>query len=143
MSLIEIQVIEGSVAQKHYTGDVGYDLSADIPEAITLRRGDLPVTISTGLALCMPHNVFGLILPRSGLTKEGNKSGIGVVDSDYTGKLMVTLSTDREEYVIHPGDRIAQLVILPKLSVVFVSGREAPPQSRFERGSRGFGSTGK
>ena len=115
-----VGIIEGTVVPKSYIGDAGYDLHADIPEPITIRKGDLPITISTGLALAMERNVFGLILPRSGLTKAGVNAGIGVVDSGYTGRLMVTLSTTQDSYVINPKDRIAQLVFLPLVSVSFV-----------------------
>ena len=100
--------------------------------------------IHTGIAVEIPHGYVGLIYARSGLaTKRGlapaNK--VGVIDSDYRGELMVSLYNQSEKtQCINCGERIAQLVITPFLQVEYELSDDL---SSTERGSGGFGSTGK
>ena len=141
--MYEIDILEGDISDTHYAGDPGRDLFAQIKEPIVLSPSNRHVVISTGLRLKMPHQVFAVIMPRSGLGKKKVKIDIGIIDSDFTGKLMVSVYyLGDEEFTINPGDRIAQLVILPKIQVAFVKGREHV-SNEFERGSKGFGSTGQ
>lgn len=102
------------------------------------------VMVGTGLAAAIPEGYFGGIFARSGLaSKQGLRPAncVGVVDADYRGELIVALHNDTdEEKVIHAGDRIAQLVILPYLPVTFT---ETDELDETERGDGGFGHTGR
>ena len=100
--------------------------------------------IGTGLAMEIPEGYVGLVYARSGLAcKRGlapaNK--VGVVDSDYRGEIKVALHNHgKEAQTVEKGERIAQMVIAPYLSVNY---EEADALSETERGEGGFGSTGK
>ena len=100
--------------------------------------------IGTGIALSIPDGYFGGIFARSGLaTKEGLRPAncVGVVDSDYTGEIIVAVHNDSDTAkTISNGDRIAQLVVMPYLPVEF---NVVTSLSETERGDGGFGSTGK
>lgn len=100
--------------------------------------------IGTGVALAVPEGYFGGVFARSGLSaKEGLRPAncTGVVDADYRGEVKVALHNDSgEERVVAPGQKIAQLVIMPFISVEF---EEVADLDETERGQGGFGSTGK
>lgn len=121
----------------------GYDLSADIAKGIIIAPHQT-VKIPTGLAMELPENTFGGIYPRSGIaTKEGlapaNK--VGVLDCDYRGEIMVALHNHSDEWrLVEPGQRIAQLIVQPFIPVQY---KEASDLSSTDRGTGGFGSTGK
>ena len=121
----------------------GYDLYAAIPEAVTIKPHTTE-KIGTGLAIAVPDGYFGAIFARSGLaSKQGLRPAncVGVADSDYRGEYIVALHNDTDEdRVIEPAERIAQLVVMPYLSVEF---EEKDELSETERGAGGFGSTGK
>ena len=121
----------------------GYDLYADIPQAIKIGP-HMTDKIATGLAMEIPEGYFGAIFARSGLaTKESLRPAncVGVIDADYRGPVMVALHNDSEtEREITPGERIAQLVVMPFLPVTFHPAQELGDT---ERGAGGFGSTGK
>ena len=121
----------------------GYDLYACIDEAIAIEAGET-VKIGTGLSIAVPEGYFGAIFARSGLAaKEGLRPAncVGVADSDYRGEYIVALHNDSSvTRTVTPGERIAQLVIMPFLSVTF---EEAQELDVTERGEGGFGSTGK
>lgn len=120
----------------------GYDLYADIEETRIL-PGETK-KIPAGISVEIPSGYFGGIFARSGLsTKEGLRPAncVGVVDADYRGPVMVALHNDSDvERVITPGEKIAQMVIMPFLAVEF---EEVEDLSDTERGEGGFGSTGK
>ena len=97
----------------------------------------------TGLAVAIPEGYAGFVQPRSGLAAKHGISIVntpGLVDAGYRGELCVTLlNTDRREtFVVEPGMRIAQLVIVPIPEVELVEVDELPES---ERGVRGFGSS--
>ena len=121
----------------------GYDLYACIDEAITIEAGET-VKIGTGLSIAVPEGYFGAIFARSGLAaKEGLRPAncVGVADSDYRGEYIVALHNDSDvARTVTPGERIAQLVVMPFLSVEF---EEAEDLDETTRGAGGFGSTGK
>ena len=100
--------------------------------------------VHTGLAMEIPQGYVGLIYARSGIaTKRGlapaNK--VGVIDSDYRGEIMVALHNHSDkEAIIEAGERVAQIVITPYLTVNFVEADELDDTAR---GEGGFGSTGK
>ena len=121
----------------------GYDLYACLEEAVTVEAG-ATVKIGTGLAIAVPEGYFGAIFARSGLAaKEGLRPAncVGVADSDYRGEYIVALHNDSPAArTVTPGERIAQLVIMPFLPVTF---EETDNLEETERGEGGFGSTGK
>ncbi|SEK61821.1 MULTISPECIES: dUTP diphosphatase [Pseudobutyrivibrio] len=121
----------------------GYDLFADVAEDVTIAPHETKM-IGTGLAMEIPEGYFGGIFARSGLSaKEGLRPAncVGVVDSDYRGEIKVALHNDGEQArVITPAEKIAQLVVVPFLSVDF---NEVSNLSDTARGEGGFGSTGK
>ena len=131
------------IPTRQHMGDAGYDLYADIPDTLTIKPHTTTV-IHTGIAVEIPEGYFGAIFARSGLaSKQGLRPAncTGVVDNGYTGECMVALHNDSTaERVISPGDRIAQLVVIPYLNVEFDVVDEL---SNTERGDGGFGSTGK
>ena len=121
----------------------GADLYACLESAVTIGPGET-CFLPTGIAMELPQGFAGLIHARSSLgTKRGlapaNK--VGVIDSDYRGEITVALHNHgKEAQVINPGERIAQLLIVP----VFAPGfTEAAELSETRRGSGGFGSTGR
>lgn len=121
----------------------GLDLYADLKEAIQVNPGDT-LKVPTGIAMSIPNGLFGAIYARSGLaTKQGlapaNK--VGVIDSDYRGEIVVVLYNQSPiPQVVHPGDRIAQIVIQPYIDYEIDIVDEL---DETERGESGFGSTGK
>jgi len=123
-----------------YDGDAGLDLSAC--ERVELGPGERAV-VSTGLAVAIPEGHAGLVLPRSGLAVRhgiGKVNAPGLIDAGYRGELkVVLLNTDRSErFVVEPGMRIAQLVVVP---VTLPEPKEVDELPGSERGERGFGSS--
>ncbi len=120
----------------------GYDLFANISEDIIIAPHETKM-IGTGLAMEIPEGYFGGVFARSGLSsKEGLRPAncTGVVDADYRGEVKVALHNDSEvSRTITPDEKIAQLVVIPFLSVDFNLVSEL---SDTVRGAGGFGSTG-
>jgi dUTP pyrophosphatase len=121
----------------------GLDLSASIEAPLTIAPGDR-AAIPTGLAMAIPPGFEGQVRPRSGLAR---KHGVmltnapGTIDADFRGEILILLvNGGREPVRIEPGDRIAQLVIAP---IVQAQLEEVDELSETERGSGGFGSTGR
>jgi dUTP pyrophosphatase len=128
------------VPTRAYAGDAGLDLAAC--ERVELPPGERAL-VGTGLAVAIPDGYAGFVQPRSGLAARHGISIVntpGLVDSGYRGELRVALlNTDaRETFVVEPGMRIAQLVVVPVPEVEPVEVEELPES---ERGVRGFGST--
>ena len=126
--------------ERAYSGDAGLDLAAC--ERVELAPGER-ATVPTGLAVAIPEGFAGFVQPRSGLAARHGLTVVnspGLVDSGYRGELrVVLLNTDaREAFVVEPGMRIAQLVVLPVPELELVEVEELPDS---ERGVRGFGSS--
>jgi dUTP pyrophosphatase len=129
-------------------GSAGLDLRACIDAPITIQPGET-VLVPTGLAIHIGDPSFAaMILPRSGL---GHKNGIvlgnlvGLIDADYQGQLMVSVWNRKtggveEAFTLNPLDRLAQLVIVPVQQVEF---NVVDNFAKSDRGTGGFGSTGK
>ena len=121
----------------------GYDLYAALAEPVRIAPHET-VKIDTGLQFELPDGYFAAIYARSGLAaKEGLRPAncTGVCDSDYRGNDIVAMHNDSEETrIVEPGERIAQMVVIPYLSVTF---EESDTLTDTERGDGGFGSTGK
>ena len=124
-------------------GSSGVDLYANITEPIVLHPLE-KVMIPTGIYIGLPLGYEAQVRPRSGLAaKEGITviNAPGTVDADYRGEIKVILGkVTKGEFVINPGDRIAQLVIQ---KVEQVEWEEWDELDETERGEGGFGSTGK
>ena len=120
----------------------GYDLHACLSSDLAIAPG-ATVLVGTGLAFALPQGYFGGVFARSGLSvKQGLRPAncVGVCDSDYRGEYIVALHNDgTQARTINPGDRIAQLVVMPYLAVEF---NEVSELSDTKRGAGGFGSTG-
>ena len=128
------------VPGRAYDGDAGLDLAAC--ERVELGPGER-ATVGTGIAVAIPEGHAGFVQPRSGLAARHGITIVnspGLVDSGYRGELKVVLqNTDRRApFVVEPGMRIAQLVVLPVPGVAAVEVEELPAS---ERGDRGFGSS--
>ena len=121
----------------------GYDLYVPQSMGTILIPAHTTEKVSIGIAIELPLNTFGAIFARSGLaTKEGLRPAncVGVIDSDYRGEIIVAIHNDtNENKMIHGGDRIAQLVIMPYVNYPLEETKEL---SDTERGNGGFGSTG-
>jgi dUTP pyrophosphatase len=131
---------DAQVPTRAYAGDAGIDLAAC--ERVELAPGERAL-VPTGLAVAIPPGYAGYVQPRSGLATKHGISIVntpGLVDSGYRGELLVNLlNTDpREVFVVEPGMRIAQLVVLAVPDVRPVEVEELPDS---ERGDRGFGSS--
>lgn len=132
-----------SLPSRATSGSAGFDLQAAIDSPLTILPGKL-ISVPTGIAVQLPENSVGLLFGRSGLgVKHGItlSNSVGVIDSDYTGEIFVGLcNVSDEPYTIHPLDRIAQLTVMSFLPVNPV---EVDSLEETERGSGGFGSTGR
>ncbi|RDL43276.1 dUTP diphosphatase [Marinomonas piezotolerans] len=124
-------------------GSAGLDLRACLDEAIILEPGQTTL-LPTGLSIYIEDpSLAATILPRSGL---GHKHGIvlgnlvGLIDSDYQGELMVSCwNRGQTSFTVEPGERVAQLVLLPVVQAEFNIVEEF---AATQRGTGGFGSTG-
>jgi dUTP pyrophosphatase len=128
------------VPSRAYDGDAGLDLTAC--ERFELGPGER-ATVGTGLAVAIPDGYAGFVQPRSGLAATNGITIVntpGLVDSGYRGELkVILLNTDESEvFVVEPGMRIAQLVVMRVPGVDPVEVEELPES---ERGVRGFGSS--
>ena len=131
---------DAALPARAYAGDAGFDLAAC--ERVELGPGERAV-VPTGLAVAIPEGYAGFVQPRSGLAARNGLTLVntpGLIDAGYRGELVVILlNTDREvPFVVEPGMRIAQLVVLPVPEVELAEVDELPAS---ERGVRGFGSS--
>lgn len=146
---IELKILDprigNSIAlpQAATSGSAGMDLRAALEQPLTLAPGDTAL-VASGIAIHIGDPGWcALIMPRSGL---GHKHGlvmgnlVGVIDADYQGPLMISCwNRGTQSYTIEPGDRIAQLLLVPVARAqLHVVGEFTPS----ERGAGGFGSTG-
>ena len=119
-------------------GDAGWDLYSN--ESVTIPSG-ATVLVSTGIAMAIPRGYAGLIWDRSSMGVKGVHRHAGVIDSGYRGPVKVCLyNTTKKPYSIELGDRVAQILIqqIPMFRL-----HEVEDLDSTDRGSGGFGSTGK
>ena len=120
----------------------GADLYACVEEPVTVRHHET-VMIPLGFSMAIPEGWVGLIFARSGLASKRDlapANKVGVVDADYRGEWFIPMHNHgRGVQVVYPGDRIAQLVIVPCLTASFT---EVDELDETARGAGGFGSTG-
>jgi dUTP pyrophosphatase len=131
---------EATIPERAYAGDAGLDLAAC--ERVELGPGER-ATVGTGLAVAIPEGHAGFVQPRSGLAARHGIAIVnspGLIDEGYRGELrVVLLNTDAtERFVVEPGMRIAQLVVLAVPELELLEMDELPAS---ERGVRGFGSS--
>ena|SRR5579859_2598417 len=150
MQIVKLKILDARIGREfplpqHATpGSAGMDLRACLKEPLTLAPGDTAL-IPSGLAIHLDDPGYAaVLLPRSGL---GHKHGIvlgnlvGLIDSDYQGEVMVSCwNRGKESFTVQPGERIAQMVIVPVAQARFevVSDFEES-----KRGAGGFGHSGK
>jgi dUTP pyrophosphatase len=150
MNKIQLKILDARVGKQfplpEYAtdGSAGLDLRACIDDEIGLQPGQTEL-IPTGVAIHIADPCLAaLILPRSGL---GHKHGIvlgnlvGLIDSDYQGQLFIsTWNRGNQEFLIKPGERLAQLVFVPVVQAAFELVEEFDESNR---GAGGFGHSGR
>jgi dUTP pyrophosphatase len=133
---------KGDLPKYQTHGSAGSDVCAAIEEPVTLKPGHR-FLCPTGLILEIPTGFEIQVRPRSGLAIKFGVTLIntpGTIDSDYRGEVKVPLiNLGESEYIVRPGDRIAQMVISPVMQAQFSSASEL---TQTARGEGGFGSTG-
>ena len=132
---------EAILPTRAYDGDAGLDLAAC--ERVEVPPGERAV-VGTGLAIAIPDGHAGLVVPRSGLAARhgiGAVNAPGLIDAGYRGEVkLILLNTDgAETFVIEPGMRLAQLVVVELPGVEVVEVEELPETAR---GTAGLGSSG-
>lgn len=129
-------------------GSCGVDMYACIDEPVTLTRGQsrlIPSGVHFDIMSSM-NNVVGVLVPRSSTGSKGYSlaNTIGVIDSDYTGEVLMNIqNTSLESITIEPGMRLAQVIFMPVLKPRFVELTDEEELTITQRGAGGFGSTGK
>lgn len=134
---------DAQLPTRAHPADAGLDLYA-VDDAVIAPAGH--AAIPTGIAVAIPSGYAGLVVPRSGLAR---KHGVtvtnapGLIDAGYRGELQVLLSNLGDTaFQVRAGERVAQLVIVP-VTTGSVAEVDALPPADDERGSGGFGSTGR
>ncbi|MCG8555250.1 MAG: dUTP diphosphatase [Proteobacteria bacterium] len=144
---LQVRVLrKGCARLPHYAseGAAGLDLSAALDTPCVIEPGQR-ATVPTGLAIALPEGHEGQVRPRSGLASRHGVTVLnapGTIDEDYRGEVCVLLvNLGSVPYAIHPGDRIAQLVVsqVQRVAVRALEDELAPTS----RGTRGLGSTGR
>lgn len=143
---LKIKLLSSKAVMPKYAtpGSAAMDLSACMDEAVTLAPGQRAL-IPTGIAISLPSpQHVALVFVRSSMGIKygiGLSNGVGVIDSDYRGEIRVGLTNLSDvPYTVQPGDRVAQLAIMPVTQVQPVQVEEL---DETDRGAGGFGSTGK
>lgn len=146
---LQVRVLDSRIGSEYplpqyaTSGSAGVDLRACIEAPLELKPGDTQL-IPSGIAIHLSDPGYAaIVLPRSGL---GHKHGIvlgnlvGLIDSDYQGQVFVSVwNRGQSTFTIQPGERIAQLVVVPVVQVEFDIVKEFDAS---ERGAGGFGSSG-
>lgn len=143
--MIELRVMRvrdnAVLPTRAHSGDAGLDLTAC--EAVTIEAGER-TAVGTGIAVAIPDDHAGLVVPRSGLALRHGLSIVnapGVIDTGYRGEVrVILLNTDRDHaFTVEPGMRIAQLLVVPVQTADVV---EVDELTETARGDGGFGSSG-
>lgn len=141
MDTVDVPIISAQVPVYAHPGDAGADLVAT--EQVRLAPGQRAL-IGTGVRIALPDGYVAFVVPRSGLAAKHGITVVnspGTVDAGYRGEIKVTLlNTDAAEaFDVAPGDRIAQLIVMPVSRATFLPVDTLPDSVR---GDGGFGSTG-
>jgi len=133
----KLQLLKGNLYKKYQT-DAGWDVESTIDIVL---KPFVPVKIPTGLILAIPKGCKGAICPRSSTSSKGLLVFDGTVDPDYRGEVHINIiNLTNKDYFINKGDRIAQLAIYLCLVEDYIKVDSLPDT---DRGTNGFGSTGK
>lgn len=141
---IKTKCEDGAILPEYKTtGAAGADVCAFLKEPVIIKKG-MSAILPTGLFFEIPEGFEIQVRPRSGLAA---KNGItvlntpGTIDSDYRGELKIILiNLGNEDFTVQNGDRIAQIIVSPVIQGNFIISNEL---SQTDRGSGGFGSTGR
>lgn len=143
--ILALKLDEGAFRPtKAHATDAGFDLY--LKENLIIKRSKKIQIIDTGVHILIPAGYVGLIQPRSSMTKKQFLCHTGVIDAGYTGSIKIALqwlddkSNQAMFYTFERGERIAQLVIVPIPEIELQEVNELP---QTDRGSNGFGSSGK
>lgn len=135
---LRVMLDEGAyLPEKAHKTDAGFDLRTR--ERVEIKSNESGI-FDTGVHVEIPAGYVGFLKSKSGLNVKHNLTGTGVIDSGYTGSIVVKLYNKGNDYVFEKGDKIIQLVILP---IPEVELELTDSFADTERGNNGFGSTGK
>jgi dUTP pyrophosphatase len=139
---VDVLIIAPDLPGYAHPGDAGADLVS--AEHVVLQPGERAL-VGTGVSIALPDGFAAFVVPRSGLAAKHGITVVnapGTVDAGYRGEVKVTLlNTDRDAaFTIEPGDRIAQLIVMPVARANFIPVDRLPGSAR---GTGGFGSTGR
>ncbi len=129
--------------ERQHNSDVGYDIYSDVYTSIP---PGTQAGIQTGITMQIPVGIAGLILPRSGLAAKYDitvQNSPGLIDPGYRGEIIVLLRNEgTEPFIVEQGMRIAQMVFMNYLDVVWIRDERMQDNVSGDRGANGFGSTG-
>ena len=129
---------------KAHATDAGFDLY--LKEDLVIKRTQSCLTVDTGVHILIPAGFVGLVQPRSSISKKAFQIHTGVIDAGYTGSIKINIQWIDKKcnqnlfHTFERGERIAQLVIVPIPEIEF---RQVANLPRTDRGSNGFGSSGR
>lgn len=137
---MNIYVEKGAyVPERAHKTDAGLDIRSRDNRLVKAHGGAI---VHTGLHVQLPHNTAGLLVSKSGLNVNNGITSTGLIDEGYTGEILVKLYNNSDEnYLVHAGDKISQLVVIPVL-YEDIHFRDSLDENT-ERGDKGFGSSGK
>lgn len=137
---MNIYIEKGAYApDRAHKTDAGLDIRSRETRLVKAHSSAL---LHTGLHVQLPHGTAGLLVSKSGLNVNHGITSTGLIDEGYTGEILVKLYNNSDEsYLVHVGDKISQLVVIPVFyeGVHFVDSLD----ENTERGDKGFGSSGK
>ena len=121
---------------KKYEGDAGYDLYAVQYTCVT----EDPTIVKVGLRIALPKGYYAEIHTRSSYGLKGARNHLGIIDEGYRGEIDIIMTSPTEDLWIQKGDKVGQLIIKKREEVNFIESDYLPES---DRGTKGFGSTGK
>ena len=126
--------------ERAHSTDAGLDLKCPENAVVIIRAGESE-TIDTGVHIELPKGTAGLLVSKSGLNVRHDILSTGLIDEGYTGEIKVKLYNHGDsDFYVYPGDKISQLVIIP---VRYEPVELVEELEETDRGSNGFGSTGR
>ena len=126
-----------------YANEYAAGIDIRSPESISIWPGS-SVTIDTGVHVEMPSDFCGLVVSKSGLNIKHGVTSTGLIDPDYRGPIVVKLyNSSDKRYDIAAGDKITQLLMLPRVVFNIEYTDKLSDLTKTERGDKGFGSTGR
>ncbi len=143
--IVDFTLDEGAYKPtKAHATDAGFDLY--LKDILVIKRTQSCITVDTGVHILIPAGYVGLVQPRSSISKKAFQIHTGVIDAGYTGSIKINIQWIDKKcnqamfYTFDRGERIAQLVIVP---IPEIELKQVDKLAETERGSNGFGSSGK